>query len=284
MTTLSPRRTVHLLILFIFWLSSLTCALVTSEHADWIPFGEKYLEEPPQPITPKVKSVPKAKLKLTWNKALQNGCRVNVTPSAFPSRSAAVELSVLLMQTLLPYSSQLVFNFLSNCLGREVRSAIHLVPYFDNFNLKSNFKSRQCFGYFFFFLFFLLLLPVLLSPTSAPLWRHSSGDIAAAFSLPSRPLVIHGPQQERSSKQDEDCIWMRVMWGLILETSRDKDSSSCPSAWLALGQPSVLCILHRTAQAAKLWARITAEEAVVLSLVQSCLFNQENWCFTDRHP
>lgn len=60
-TALSPRRSMHLLILFIFWLSSFNCALVTSEHVDWISFGGNYLEDP-QPLTPKVKSVPEARL------------------------------------------------------------------------------------------------------------------------------------------------------------------------------------------------------------------------------
>lgn len=216
-------------------------------------------------------------------------CRVNVTPSAFPSRPAAVELSILLMQTQLPYSSQLVFNLKFIKPSREGKWDLQSILYHTvttsvwNPILKVG-NALDTYLFFWFFFFFLLLLLVLLSPTSAPLWRQSSSDIAAALSLSSRPLVIHGPQQERSSKQDEHCIWMGFVWDLILETSRDEHSSSCPHAWRALEQPSVLCILHRTAQAARLWARITTEEAVVLSLIQSCLFNQENWCFSDRHP
>lgn len=130
--------------------------------------------------------------------------------------------------------------------------------------------------------FLLLLFPLLLSPTSVPLWRQGSNDVAAALLLSSRPLMIHGPQQERSSKQDDHCIQMGLLRALscrILETTRDEDSSNCPSAWLAPGQPSVLCSLHRTAQAARPWARITMEEFVVESLIQSLLFSQESWCF-----
>lgn len=59
MTTLSPHRSMHLFILFLFWLSSFNSALVTSEHVGWVPFGGNYLEDP------QVKSVPKARLKLT---------------------------------------------------------------------------------------------------------------------------------------------------------------------------------------------------------------------------
>lgn len=248
---------------------------MTSEHVDF--WGKLS-----RGAASKGNLVQRARPKLAWNKALWNLCRVDGIASASPSRSAAVKPSELLMQTQLPYPSQLVFNlkFIKPC--RKGRWNLQSILYrcCDNFNLKSNLKVGNALDTF----FLLVLFPLLLSSTSVPLRWQSSNNVAAALSLSSRPLMIYGLQQERSPKQDDHCIWMGLLRAVscgVLETARDEDSSSCPIAWLA---PSVLCILHRTAQAARPWARITKDRGVLSrAWSKACCSIRTGVSKTDRH-
>lgn len=140
---------------------------------DQIPFRGNYLEEQPS----KRKSIQRARVKLTWSKVLWNVRRVDVVFSAFPSRCAAAVLSALLLQTQLLYSSQLVFN-LKFIKPRKGGWKLQSISYCccDNFNLKSNLKSRQCFVCIFISIPFFFF-------NSAPLWRQSSDNVAAALLL-----------------------------------------------------------------------------------------------------
>lgn len=96
--------------------------------------------------------------------------------------------------------------------------------------------------------------------------------------------MLHGPQQERSSKRDNHCIQMvllRVLSCGILETSKDEDSSNCSSAWWALGGPRGWAGLYSShpAQAARCWAKITTNGEVCPELVPKLVFQSQELVF-----
>lgn len=225
--------------------------------------------------------VQRARPKLAWNKALWNLCRLDGIASALPSRSAAVKLSALLMQTQLPYPSQLVFNlkFIKPCRKGRWNLQSILYRFCDNFNLKSNLKvgnALDTFFYLYYSLFYCL-----------PLQCLYGGRVAITLQLPFHCLLDHwwfmdcsrrGAQSRMTTAFGWGC------WGLCPVGSWKQlgmNSCGCPIAWLA---PSVLCILHRTAQAARPWARITKDKGVLSrAWSKACCSVRTGVSKTDRH-